>query len=77
MRIGLDIGGSHIAIGLINENCELVIKREKDIKISESNNPSQALKDNIIELIEEIINYIGSNNIELIGIACPRKFTRW
>lgn len=75
MKIGLDIGGSHIAIGLVNDNCELVLKKEKDIKISESKNPEITLKNNIIELIENVISKIGKDYIELIGIACPRKYT--
>ena len=74
MKIGLDIGGSHIAIGLINQNNELILKSEKDIKISEAKNPNKTLQDNLIILIEELISKFGDNEIELIGLACPRKY---
>ncbi len=77
MKIGLDIGGSHIAIGVINENYELVLKEEKDIKISQSANPNETLYINICKMIENIISRLGKNNVELIGIACPRKYRKW
>ena len=32
MKIGIDIGGSHIGIGLINDNGAIVLKIEKFIK---------------------------------------------
>ena len=28
MNIGIDVGGSHIAVGVVNDNYEIVIKRE-------------------------------------------------
>ena len=28
MNIGIDIGGSHIAIGLVNKNNEIILKEE-------------------------------------------------
>lgn len=71
MKIGLDIGGSHIAIGVINDENKLLQKYEKDIKISESTNPEKYLLDNIIMLIEDMIGKIGKDKIDLIGIACP------
>lgn len=77
MKIGLDVGGSHIAIGAINEDYTLVLKNEKDIKISDSKNPEKTLFDNIVLLIEDMINKIGTENVELIGISAPRKHKKW
>ena len=31
MKIGIDIGGSHVAIGLINENGKIIAKEDKDL----------------------------------------------
>lgn len=72
MKIGLDIGGSHIAIGVVNDNYELILKKENEIKISEAQNPNEVLLNNIIQMIENIIKKIGKENIELIGISAPR-----
>lgn len=74
MKIGLDIGGSHIAIGIVNDKYELLLKEEQDIKISEARNPEQTLQNTINMLIDNVINQVGLQNIELIGLACPRKY---
>lgn len=71
MKIGLDIGGSHIAIGIVNNENKLLQKYEKDIKISESKNPKECLLDNIVLLIEDVISKIDKNKVNLIGVACP------
>lgn len=74
MKIGLDIGGSHIAIGVVDESYNLILKEEKDIKISESKNPELTLQNNMIELIEGVLSKFDKDTIKLIGIACPRKY---
>lgn len=38
MKIGVDIGGSHVGIGLINENYEIVDKIERDWTSKEKEN---------------------------------------
>ena len=30
MKIGIDVGGSHIGLGLVNKEGELILKKEKD-----------------------------------------------
>lgn len=66
MKIGVDIGGSHVAIGIVEKN-EILNKAEVEIN------------SNIIEIEKFIINYIlkyiemvgKKETIELIGIATP------
>lgn len=68
MKIGIDLGGSHIAIGVVNYNNELIDKIEKDF--------SEEDKMDIVTIIE---NYIVENinifkekyEIESVGIAIP------
>ena len=70
MKIGIDIGGSHIGIGLVNSNGTIILKEEKFIKD----------KSNIEKKIEE---YITENVIKMlqayyfneIGIAVPGTVT--
>ena len=39
MQIGIDLGGSHIAVGIISEKNTIVVKREKNIeKVNTSEN---------------------------------------
>lgn len=72
MRIGVDVGGSHIGLGLVNKDGKLVLKAEKDYdKIQED--MSNIVLETIIELINKIIdnNDVKKEEIESIGIAFP------
>lgn len=66
MKIGIDIGGSHIGIGLINEENQIVKKIERDVTYS-----GDVAKKVIAYLEENIDNLRKETNIELIGIATP------
>ena len=48
MKIGIDLGGSHIGIGVINENGKILEKREVDLNIN-------------VSIEEFITNYITEN----------------
>ena len=67
MKIGIDMGGSHVAIGVVNENGEIIEKFEKDVKAI-----GEQAKIEISTYIVEIISKIReSYNIEKIGIGSP------
>ena len=72
MKIGIDIGGSHIAVGLVEKN-NILIKKEKDITSIDKEKIEEFLIKSIIEYINEILkeNNIKINDIEKIGIASP------
>lgn len=66
MKIGIDIGGSHIGIGLVDNNGSIILKEEKFI----------VEKTNIEELIEKfiienVIKITSNYEVESIGIAVP------
>lgn len=68
MKIGIDLGGSHIAIGVVDSNNELIDKAERDF--------SEEDKMDIITIIEkyivENINIFKEKyEIESVGIAIP------
>lgn len=74
MKIGIDIGGSHIAVGLIDIYGKIICKSEEDI----DNNIGEEFFEK--KLIDSIINQIESvltkkktdiTKISLIGIAVP------
>lgn len=72
MKIGIDIGGSHIGIGLIEENKITAIKDKifsKEDKQDIENTIVNAIQAMISELLTE--NSLVMENIKLIGIACP------
>ena len=70
MKIGIDIGGSHLGIGLINSNGKIIAKEEKDIH---NNAKNKNYGEQLVELITKILEKkkIKIQEISLIGIAVP------
>ena len=72
MNIGIDVGGSHIGLGIVNDNGKILVKTEKDYVATEKD-MSQIVIKTIIELINEVIERgeIKKEEIKKIGIAFP------
>ena len=74
MKIGIDIGGNHIAVGLINQMGTIICKSEKEInnKLIAKDFPKILLR-TIIEQIENVLKESKKNisTVNLIGIAVP------
>lgn len=68
MKIGIDIGGSHIGIGVVNEEGKIVEKREKDLTAQFGDNIRKELEEYICVNVKELIN---EYEIDRIGIASP------
>jgi len=74
MRIGIDIGGSHIAVGLINNEYELISKKDISIKeLQGKETIEQKIEKTIVKFIKELLteNNKKEENIELIGVGSP------
>ncbi len=71
MKIGIDVGGSHIAVGLVNDN-KIIDKREHDWTQEEKNDLFESIEEYSKKFIKEIMQ---ENNvkIESIGIGYPYK----
>ena len=73
MKIGIDIGGSHIGIGLISDGGRILEKIETEL----TNNNEEEHEKKIVQIIIEQINIllekakVNIKQIELIGIAVP------
>ena len=66
MKVGIDIGGSHIGIGLVDNNGSIILKEEKFIKDKTN------IKEEIEEFIaENVIQMSLTHNIESVGITIP------
>ena len=70
MKIGIDVGGSHIGLGIIDSNGNLLLKTEKDYDTHE-NDMSNIVLDTIKELLNQILKEQQVEKIETIGIAFP------
>ena len=73
MKIGIDLGGSHIGVGIVNENNEIIIKKEHDWTTEEKENLDNNILDVCIQLIKQIIEENNISKIEKIGIGYPCK----
>jgi glucokinase len=70
MYIGIDLGGTNIAAGLVNDNCEIISK--KSIPTNASRQVEEIIKDMAIlaqSLVEE--NGISKDDISWVGIGSP------
>ena len=70
MKIGIDIGGSHIGIGLVNSNGTIILKEEKFIK--DKSNIEKRIEEYITE---NVIKMLQAYYINEIGIAVPGTVT--
>lgn len=73
MKIGIDLGGSHVAIGLVDDNYEIVEKRTYYMNARANEILENYILSSIVHGVNEILNSTGYklNNIESIGIATP------
>lgn len=74
MKIGIDIGGSHVAVGLINRAGTIICTSEKNIgnEIKEKNFPN-ILINIVLEQIQNVLEKSKEDitSVNLIGIAVP------
>lgn len=68
MKLGVDIGGSHIGIGVVSKEGKIVEKSEKRITEEEKKDIKKAIEDYIIECFG---NYSKKYEITSVGIAIP------
>ena len=68
MKIGIDLGGSHIAIGVVDNRGKILEKVEKRITKAEKNTIKKVIEDYIIE---KTMNFLQQYKITEMGIAIP------
>ena len=64
MKIGIDLGGSHIGIGVIGEQGKIIQKQEVDLLKEEGNNIEEFIQ-NYLE--KNVQNILKQYTIEAIG----------
>ena len=72
MKFGIDIGGSHIGIGIVDNEGKIIIKKEQDY-FERKEDMSKLIINMIFQLMDEIIieNKLSYDEIEAIGITIP------
>lgn len=75
MQIGIDLGGSHIGVGIVNENGKIVAKQEQDLNTSHFTAEENKIyiRDTMVSLINQVVRQVGAPTclIQTIGIAAP------
>ena len=68
MKIGIDLGGSHIAIGVVDSDGKILEKVEKRIVLKEKSNIKKVIEEYIFEKVE---GFKKQYKITEMGIAIP------
>ena len=68
MKIGIDLGGSHIAIGVVDNKGKILEKVEKRITKVEKNNIKKVIEEYINE---KVTDFIEKYKVTEVGIAIP------
>ena len=73
MKIGIDLGGSHIAVGVVDKDGKILDKREKRLRGIEKKAIKKTIENEIITNVKE---YSKLYKISDIGIAVPRTVSK-
>ena len=73
MKVGIDLGGSHIAIGVVDKNGKILEKIEKKLKGIVTKEVKKVIEDTIVETVNK---YRKEYKITEIGIAIPGTVTK-
>lgn len=75
MKIGVDLGGSHIGVGLI-EGINIIDSEDKILTRADRTDIEKSIVTEITRMINSLCekNNITVKEIELIGIASPRNY---
>ena len=68
MKVGVDLGGSHIAIGVVDDNGRILEKSEKRLTSVEKQNIKKSIKEYMIENVNELMK---KYEITEMGIGAP------
>lgn len=73
MKIGIDLGGSHIGVGLVNDENIIVSKKEHNWTEEEKDNLFESVEKACKKIIKELMVENNISKIDKIGIGYPYK----
>ena len=73
MKVGIDLGGSHISLGVIDKNEIIIEKIDKRLMTKEKHNIEETIENYILENIKELSK---KYDISQIGISIPGTITK-
>ncbi len=72
MRIGIDLGGSHISIGLIEKD-NILYKNEHNFSNEEKDNLNNVIEEFLNNEMDSILAKVAEEEIEMVGISVPGR----
>lgn len=78
MKIGVDLGGSHIGVGIIQDT-NIIASKDKILTREDRTKIQETIVNSITSMIRELCkeNDIRVEELEIIGIASPRYYFKW
>ena len=72
MKIGIDLGGSHVGVGIVDKDI-IVNSKDKNFTKEDRNDIKNVIINTIFQYIDELLieQRLSKDEIELIGIASP------
>lgn len=77
MNIGIDLGGSHIGVGIVDKNAKIIDKIEEDINENNKKDNNEKIEEEILsKIVKNVKSLLETNNLIInqigkIGISCP------
>lgn len=68
MKVGIDLGGTTVSIGLVNEKLEIVEKMEEMTRCEQG---AKAVIERIVHMTEQLLQRAGNPTVSHIGVGCP------
>ncbi len=68
--VGIDLGGTNIVAGVVDENCRILNKARTKTKLPR---PAQEIVDDMAKVVEQAVAEAGliMDDIEWVGLGCP------
>ena len=73
MRIGIDLGGTTVSVGLVNDHYEIVDKTES---LSHCGEGAEAVTERMAGMTEQLLQRAGNPPLSHIGLGCPGVLDR-
>ena len=73
MKVGIDLGGSHIAIGLVKQD-RVIEKIERNFTAEEKKNVEEVLTFFIPQALKKLLEQHPQEKISLVGMSSPGRF---
>jgi glucokinase len=73
MKIGIDLGGTTMSVGVVSDKNEIIAKKEIETICSDG---ADKIIERMSQLVQQVMNQVDKTQISHIGIGCPGMLDR-